>query len=1190
MRGFCACALLVSVCVSGAQVRPDARVYQGERLDAVHMPIGGIGTGSVWLHGDGALSVWQIFNNFDERPLPDTFMAVRVGGEKQALRVLSRPGGWGAPGFGDITCLGEYPLLTIRYKDASLPIAIELEGMNPLIPTNTKDSALPCAIFRLTATSLATTPVEAAFLFSLQNPVGYVGGADLKGRMFPGFGRNRNVFSAAPQGGVMSLSVPSMQSPRIEKGFSLATWGRADRTLSTCSGLSLVSFGQDRAPKADALWLEGLTGGEPPAVWQALAAAARDGGAALISGADASFFKLFASIGAGTRQTFEHTVIDDFERDSYEGWTVEGEAFGTAPSKGTTPGQQRVSGFAGNGLVNTYVPNDVPQGRLVSKPFTIERRFIGFLVGGGGHAGKTCMSLRVDDKIVRTQTGRDNELLAPAEWDVGDLKGKQAVLEIVDAESGPWGHINIDRIIASDVSPRVILQPATGLADIVSLVDMRIFDVATSAVDAAVELPGKGALGAWQVGEAIAVSTPDTYKFEVLLEHDGRPLLVSGAFGKGRLIVALAKGLPAAWGLALLADARGTSYTHGEGIAPDSRLRGTLALGTVGDAPTACARWTDAAALLRDFGDDGRLSGPADSGESPMGETYNGALSVAFSLKPGERKTVSFVLSWHFPNVERFGHRGNKYSDWFTDAAEANAYVRKDFERLTGDTYLYHDTVYATNLPYYAVDALTSQSVILRGPTCFWAATHAATGKDYFAGFEGCYGCCPLNCTHVWNYAQSHARLFPEIGRNLRWYDFMYYLRPDGETQHRQHSSHGAFIDGHCAVIEGAYREYQLSPDRAFLRQIYPKVKLAVEWLIKKIDADEDGVNAGEQWNTYDVATDGAHTFLGSQYLSALAAGEAMARVMDDAAAAARWRKIREAGTANQDARLWNGEYWIQLPDPRPARDYNTGCHSDQLLGQWWAHMLGTGYLYPQAHVRSALASIFKHNFKTTFRGFAQSPRRYVLDDEAGLVMCTWPKGGRPEPFILYADEVWTGIEYEVAGLMIYEGMVDEGLAIVKAARDRYDGKLRHGLDSGPGGNPFNELECGKFYARAMSSWSVLLASQGFAYEGPVRRLGFAPRWRPEDHASFFSTAEGWGLFTQKRTGQQQVETIECRWGTIPLSELVFEVPAGAATPVVTLNGSPLGSDGELAGTQLNVRLKELALKKGDKLVVEITF
>ena len=281
---------------------------------------------------------------------------------------------------------------------------------------------------------------------------------------------------------------------------------------------------------------------------------------------------------------------------------------------------------------------------------------------------------------------------------------------------------------------------------------------------------------------------------------------------------------------------------------------------------------------------------------------------------------------------------------------------------------------------------MTSQSVILRGPTCFWSE------DGYFGGFEGSYGCCPLNCTHVWNYAQSHARLFPTVGQNMRISNFVTFLHANGETSHREHAVHEAFIDGHCACLEAAYREYQLSPDKRLMTQIWPGVKKAVDWLIGRIDPKREGVPHGHQNNTYDTAVSGANTFIGSQYLSALAAGERMAEVMGDAESAERWRAVREAGMKNQDEKLWNGEYYIQIPELQAARDYNTGCHADQLLGQWWAHMLNLGYLYPEQRVKSALAAVMKHNFREKFAGFKQDPRRYIPDDEGGLIICTWPQ------------------------------------------------------------------------------------------------------------------------------------------------------------------------------------------------------
>ena len=143
-------------------------------------------------------------------------------------------------------------------------------------------------------------------------------------------------------------------------------------------------------------------------------------------------------------------VFEDFEGDSYENWTIEGEAFGTKPHTGTSPKQQPVAGFMGKGLINTYFPDDTPRGKLVSKSFLIEKPFIGFLIGGGDHPGETCINLVVNESIARTKNGINSEYLKPAVWDVSDLIGGRARFEIIDTHSGGWGHINVDHIIFSD--------------------------------------------------------------------------------------------------------------------------------------------------------------------------------------------------------------------------------------------------------------------------------------------------------------------------------------------------------------------------------------------------------------------------------------------------------------------------------------------------------------------------------------------------------------------------------------------------------------------------------------------------------------------------------------------------------------------------------------------------------------------
>jgi fructan beta-fructosidase len=142
-------------------------------------------------------------------------------------------------------------------------------------------------------------------------------------------------------------------------------------------------------------------------------------------------------------------VVADFEGSDYGIWKTAGEAFGNAPAHGTLPDQMEVSGFQGRGLVNSYLKGDGTVGMLTSPEFRVERPFINFLIGGGNHPGETCVNLLVDGKAIRSSTGADSEHLEWETWDVADLAGKTAQIEIVDKNTGGWGHILVDQIVQS---------------------------------------------------------------------------------------------------------------------------------------------------------------------------------------------------------------------------------------------------------------------------------------------------------------------------------------------------------------------------------------------------------------------------------------------------------------------------------------------------------------------------------------------------------------------------------------------------------------------------------------------------------------------------------------------------------------------------------------------------------------------
>lgn len=618
---------------------------------------------------------------------------------------------------------------------------------------------------------------------------------------------------------------------------------------------------------------------------------------------------------------------------------------------------------------------------------------------------------------------------------------------------------------------------------------------------------------------------------------------------------------------------------------------GSMALAAVAPNASGTAAWEALESLAVEFASRGGVSGPQRAGPSPAAQTLDGALAVSQTLPPGEKRTVSFVLTWHFPNVrhgtDRWNCQGNMYANHWPNALAVARDVVERLDKLSQTTRGYHDALYASNLPYWLLDRISSQVAVLRSQTCFW-------GKDgYFGGWEGCNldsGCCHGNCNHVWHYAQAHARLFPEIARQMRAQEFRFQA-PDGAIPHRQFKEFPA-CDGQFGTVLNAYREHLMSPDRTWLDANWRAIKRAVEYAIATWDKDEDGVLAGPQWNTLDGALGGSTSWLGTLYLAALAAAEKMALLENDAQAAQRYAAIRDSGAKLQDKTLFNGEYYIQIPDPEPREDYGNGCAIDQLLGQWWAHQLDLGWLYPRDHARTALQSLFRYNFRGNMHGLAQRPRKFVADEDPAMQMITWPKGPRPTRHILYADEAMTGFEYAAAAAMVQAGLVREGFAVTRAVWTRYDGRLRRGVAVGGfNGNPFGDDECGKYYARAMSVWSMLLACQGFVYDGPAGVLGFRPIWKPEDHVSFFTAAEGWGVFSQRRTANTQTARIEVRYGAVHLDTLVLQLPEGTMPDRVALHwrNQAVPVHVAMVGTDLRVKLtKPARIQSGDSLVATV--
>jgi non-lysosomal glucosylceramidase len=548
-------------------------------------------------------------------------------------------------------------------------------------------------------------------------------------------------------------------------------------------------------------------------------------------------------------------------------------------------------------------------------------------------------------------------------------------------------------------------------------------------------------------------------------------------------------------------------------------------------------RWWNSPMLFWDvFSREGQL------GDEPQLRNAVGTVCQRNSVAPGGQTTFTFLLAWHFPNrtPEWCGWTappgqskaiiGNYYATRFKDAWEVARYTATNLDRLESRTRAFAGAFGASSLPSVVKEAASANLSTLASTTCF------RTADGEFHGFEGAndqIGCCFGNCTHVWNYETATAYLFPSFARSLRQASFGYSMDDVGAMRFRQLLPDGyerfgwAAADGQMGQIIHAYMDWKLSGDGQWLQAMWPRIKKAVEfaWVPGGWDANRDGVLEGVQHNTYDVEFYGPNPMCGIYYLGALRAAEEIARAVGDTASANEYHRLFSNGSEWIDANLFNGDFYIQkirgfptgqiAPHLRsemgtadtehPEYQVGAGCLIDQLIGQYLAQVAGLGPLVSQQNVQSTLRSIFRYNHKRSLADHDNVERTFALNDEAAMVICDYTNAGRPHiPFPYYA-EVMTGFEHSTAALMLYLGMIDEGVECIRNIRSRYDGEKR---------NPWDEAECGHHYARAMASWSSFLALSGFRFEGDRAAVVAIPLVLHDSFRSFWSTATGWGTFS----------------------------------------------------------------------------
>ncbi|NOR14518.1 MAG: hypothetical protein GQ544_02320 [Candidatus Aminicenantes bacterium] len=520
------------------------------------------------------------------------------------------------------------------------------------------------------------------------------------------------------------------------------------------------------------------------------------------------------------------------------------------------------------------------------------------------------------------------------------------------------------------------------------------------------------------------------------------------------------------------------------------------------------------------------MDNPPVEGTSP-----GASLFVPFTLDPGGERTIRLMVAWYVPETDlRLGSdldpslltadptccESGNFVPWyvgrFSDVYDVAEYWRFRYDDLRQKTKLFTDTFYDTDLPAEVIEAAAANLTILKSPTVL----RQKDGRYWC--FEGCSdnrGCCHGSCTHVWNYAQAVAHIFPSLERSLRETEFLNSQDDRGHQTFRTplpirppaHDYHAA-SDGQLGGIMKVYRDWRISGDTVWLKTLWPKVRQSLDYCIRTWDPKGKGILEEPHHNTYDIEYWGPDGHCSSFYLGALDAAIKMGVALGDDVQG--YAQLLEKGKVFYEAELYNGEYFIQkiqtegliaeypgidysgngdgyqkiidkLNQEGPKYQYGTGCLSDGVLGFWIGLVCGLDEMVDSDKVTSHLLAVHKYNMKRDLSDFANPQRpSFAMGNEGGLLLCTWPRGGELSLPFVYSNEVWTGSEYQVASHLMFEGKVEEGLDIVRECRDRYDGKIR---------NPFNEYECGHWYGRALSSYGLIQGLTGVRYDAVEKTL-----------------------------------------------------------------------------------------------------
>lgn len=561
-------------------------------------------------------------------------------------------------------------------------------------------------------------------------------------------------------------------------------------------------------------------------------------------------------------------------------------------------------------------------------------------------------------------------------------------------------------------------------------------------------------------------------------------------------------------------------------------------------------------------------------------------LAVSRELKPKAATTHTFLYTWFVPNryagmthkrkeqgatLDERRLEGYYYANFFSSAADVALYVRDDLDGLTARTRRFQRDFFDSTAPAFVLDQINSHLNTFL--TSAWLTKAADFGIQEGMTDDRNWG--PLATIDVSMYgAVPIAALFPGLEQNtMRAHGRL--QRPNGEIGHGIDRNFG-MIDTHEAVhsrldlpsqfVLLALRGYFWTSDMGYLREMWPHVTRALEYVLRERDANGDLLpDMGGAMCSYDnFPMYGAASFVASLWLAALAHAVTAAKALGDNEAVTRYSGILEKARAVFEEKLWKKNYYILYNDlGGPKGDTDEGCLTDQIIGQWAMHLSGLGYLLDRRRVRTALAQILKRN------------SRYW-----GLRNCTWPGDTfvmpvAPSNWGDQGNTCWSGTELCFASFLMFEGLVDEALAVIRHVDDRY---RREGLY-------FDHQEFGGHYFRPMGSWAIVNAMLGLElHDG---RLTFAPRLKGNSQRLFFAVPHATGHYTRKSAGGKTTVTLSISTGEVNCREMVFGLQGGTLRKVAVK--APAACEHSIRKGNLVVEFAEpVTLKAGEKVTVTV--